>query len=99
MIKEAYQSIRRPHVTEKTTLLRERTSGLYVFEVDPVLNKLEIKSRVEDLFGVKVAAVRTQKVTGKWKRVGRNIGRRPSWKKAYVQLRDGEKPLEFFEGI
>lgn len=98
MIKEPYQAIRRPHVTEKTTLLRERASGLYIFEVDPALNKLEIKSCVEGLFGVKVTSVRTQKVIGKWKRVGRNIGRRPSWKKAYVQLRDGEKPLEFFEG-
>ena len=98
MIKEPYQAIRRPHVTEKTTLLRERASGLYIFEVAPSLNKLEIKACVERLFEVKVASVRTQKVIGKWKRVGRSLGRRPSWKKAYVQLREGEKTLEFFEG-
>ena len=99
MIKDAYQAIRRPRITEKTTLLREKQEGLYVFEVQPALNKLEIKSCVEALFGVKVASVRTQKVLGKMKRMGRNIGRRPSWKKAYVKLREGEKSLEFFEGV
>jgi large subunit ribosomal protein L23 len=97
MNKEAYQAIRRPRMTEKTTLLRERKEGLYVFEVLPELNKLEIKACVEKLFGVKIAAVRTQVVRGKMKRLGRNIGKRPNWKKAYVQLREGEKPLEFFE--
>ena len=98
MIKEPYQAIRRPRITEKTTLLREKTERLYVFEVDLALNKLEIKSAVEKLFGVKVASVRTQKVVGKWKRVNRSFGQRPSWKKAYVQLRAGEKPIEYFEG-
>ena len=98
MIKEAYQSIRRPRITEKTTTLREKSARLYVFEVDPALNKLEIKACVEKMFQVKVASVRTQRVLGKFKRVGRSYGRRPSWKKAYVQLKSGEKPIEFFEG-
>lgn len=98
MRKQAYQSIRRPRITEKTTILREKSERLYVFEVDPALNKLEIKSAVEGLFGVKVDHVRTQNVRGKWKRVGRSFGQRPNWKKAYVQLREGEKPIEFFEG-
>ena len=98
MIKEPYQAIRRPRITEKATLLREKHEGLYVFEVHPELNKIEIKACVEKLFGVKVAAVRTQRVEGKWKRVGRSFGQRPDWKKAYVQLREGEKTLEFFEG-
>lgn len=98
MIKEPYQAIRRPRITEKATLLREKHAGLYVFEVHPALNKIEIKTCVEKLFGVKVASVRTQRVEGKWKRVGRSFGQRPDWKKAYVQLREGEKTLEFFEG-
>lgn len=98
MNKEPYQAIRRPRITEKTTILREKSERLYVFEVDPALNKLEIKAGVEKMFGVKVDHVRTQKVQGKLKRVGRGIGRRPSWKKAYVQLKAGEKPIEFFEG-
>ena len=97
MNKSPYQAIRRPKVTEKTTILREKNDGLYVFEVKEELNKLEIKACVEQLFGVKVRSVRTQLMRGKVKRMGRNIGRRPNWKKAYVQLREGEKQLEFFE--
>ena len=97
MIKDSYQAIRRPRVTEKSTVLREKSEGLYVFEVQEQLNKLEIKACVEKLFGVKVAAVRTQLVRGKMKRMGRSIGKTPNWKKAYVQLREGEKSLEFFE--
>ena len=98
MITEPYQAIRRPRVTEKSTILREKAPGLYVFDVRPALNKQGIKAAVEKLFGVKVASVRTQNVMGKKKRMGRSVGRRPGWKKAYVTLRDGEKPLEFFEG-
>jgi len=97
MIKEPYKAIRRPRITEKSTTLRETFPDLYVFEVDPALNKQEIKAAVEHLFKVKVASVRTQRAQGKMKRVGRSVGRRPSWKKAYVQLREGEKTLEFFE--
>jgi large subunit ribosomal protein L23 len=52
---------------------------------------------VEQLFGVKVQAVRTQTMRGKMKRMGRSFGKKPNWKKAYVQLREGEKQLEFFE--
>jgi large subunit ribosomal protein L23 len=98
VIKEAYQTIRRPRITEKTTRLRKKAVRLYVFEVDPALNKLEIKAAVEQLFRVKVESVRTQNVRGKWKRVGRSLGKRSDWKKAYVQVREGEKPIEFFEG-
>jgi large subunit ribosomal protein L23 len=98
MIKEPYQALRRPRITEKATLLREKHEGLYVFDVHPALNKIEIRDCVERLFGVKVASVRTQRVGGKWKRRGRSFGQRRSWKKAYVQLREGEKSLEFFEG-
>jgi large subunit ribosomal protein L23 len=98
MIKDAYKAIRRPRITEKTTILREKREGLYVFEVMPELNKLEIKACVEQLFGVKVASVRTQVVRGKMKRMGRSLGKRPNWKKAYVQLGEGQKALEFFEG-
>ena len=97
MIKEAYQAIRKPRVTEKSTILREKNADLYVFEVQEQLNKLEIKACVERLFGVKVQAVRTQTMRGKMKRMGRSFGKKPNWKKAYVQLREGEKQLEFFE--
>ena len=54
--------------------------------------------RSRQLFGSKVAAVRTTSMRGKLKRQGRFAGRRPDWKKAYVRLREGEKLPEFIEG-
>jgi large subunit ribosomal protein L23 len=61
--------------------------------------KPEIKKAVESFFGVKVKDVRVANVHGKVKRQGRYSGRRPDWKKAYVRLAAGEKPIEFFEGM
>lgn len=89
--------IRRPIITEKSTIDRE-LSNIVTFEVDRGANKLQIKSAVEELFDVKVVEVRTSHVRGKKKRVGKNIGLRPSWKKARVRLADGEN-IEFFEGV
>ncbi len=89
--------IRRPLLTEKSTLQRERDET-YAFEVDPRANKIEIRRAVEAQFNVKVAEVRIAKVHGKIRRQGRFFGRRPDWKKAYVRLVSGEKPIEFFEG-
>jgi large subunit ribosomal protein L23 len=89
--------IRRPLVTEKTTILREDGRTL-VLEVAADANKVQIRRAVEALFGSKVADVRTTTVLGKIKRQGRYAGRRPDWKKAYVRLRDGEKLPEFIEG-
>jgi large subunit ribosomal protein L23 len=89
--------IRRPLVTEKTTILREDGRTL-VLQVAVNANKVEIRRAVEHLFGSKVAEVRTASVQGKLKRQGRYIGRRADWKKAYVRLRAGEKLPEFIEG-
>lgn len=89
--------IRRPLVTEKTTILREDGRTL-VLQVAFHANKVQIRHAVEALFGSKVADVRTTTVRGKIKRQGRYSGRRPDWKKAYVRLRDGEKLPEFIEG-
>jgi large subunit ribosomal protein L23 len=89
--------IRRPLVTEKTSILREDGRTI-VFEVAPAANKVEIKRAVEQLLGAKVASIRTGLVHGKVKRQGRFAGRRPDWKKAYVTLREGEKMPEFLEG-
>jgi len=95
-MKDIYQVIRRPLVTEKSTVAKE-TQRAVVFEVHRDATKPEIKKAVESLFGVKVAAVRVLNVHGKVKRQGRHAGRRPDWKKAYVVLKPGEKMLEFFE--
>jgi large subunit ribosomal protein L23 len=89
--------IRRPLITEKTTLLREG-GGTVVFEVAAHATKVDIRRAVEKLLGSKVAAVRTSIAHGKFKRQGRFIGQRPDWKKAYVKLREGEKIPEFLEG-
>jgi large subunit ribosomal protein L23 len=89
--------IRRPLITEKTTLLREDSQTL-VFEVAIGATKIEIKRAVEQLLGPKVASVRTSTTHGKFKRQGRFIGQRSDWKKAYVRLREGERMPEFLEG-
>jgi len=91
-----FEVIRRPLVTEKTTLQKETIRTL-VFEVHRDATKPEIKKAVEALFHVKVEAVRVLNVQGKLKRQGRFVGRRPDWKKAYVVLKQGEKMIEFFE--
>ena len=90
--------IRRPLVTEKTTMAREKGGEVVVFEVARDATKIDIRRAVEKLFGSKVAAVRTQLVHGKFKRQGRFEGQRPDWKKAWVRLKAGEKVPEFMEG-
>jgi len=89
--------IRRPLITEKTTLQRE-VAGTYAFEVAIGANKIEVRKAVEAQFKVKVAKVRLARMHGKERRQGRYAGHRPDWKKAYVRLAVGEKPIEFFEG-
>ena len=94
----ANQIIRRPLVTEKSTMLREDTN-IIAFEVDPKANKIQVKSAVEELFKVKVAEVRLFNVRGKMKRMGRWVGKRRDWRKAYVRLKEGEKAPDFIEGV
>jgi large subunit ribosomal protein L23 len=89
--------IRRPVITEKTTVMREEGRTI-VFQVSRDANKVDIKRAVEQLLGSKVDTVRTSLAHGKIKRQGRFAGRRPDWKKAYVTLREGQKMPEFLEG-
>ena len=89
--------LRRPVITEKTTIIREDGRTL-VFQVAMDANKIDIKKAVETLLGSKVESVRTSLAHGKFKRQGKYIGRRSDWKKAYVKLREGEKIPEFLEG-
>ena len=89
--------IRRPIITEKTTIQREDGRTI-VFEVAMRATKVDIKHAVERLLGSKVSSVRTAISHGKVKRQGRFVGQRPDWKKAYVRLRGGEKVPEFLEG-
>ena len=91
-----YDVIRRPLLTEKGQDLRE-VEGKYLFEVAGTANKVEIAKAIQKLFGVRVANVNTQWMRGKKKRVGRNVGKRPNWKKAIVTLREGDV-IDLFEG-
>jgi large subunit ribosomal protein L23 len=95
-MKNLYEVIRRPLITEKSTLLKENQHTL-CFEVHRDATKPEIKKAVEQLFSTKVATVRVSNVHGKVKRQGRYAGQRPDWKKAYVVLKKDEKMIEFFE--
>jgi len=95
-MKNLYEVIRRPLITEKSTTLKE-TQATLCFEVHRDATKPEIKKAVETLFSTKVADVRVARVHGKTKRQGRYAGKRPDWKKAYVVLKKGEKMIEFFE--
>ena len=95
----ANQIIRRPLVTEKSTILRETGANIIAFEVDPKANKIQVKDAVEELFKVKVDEVRLFNIRGKMKRMGRWQGKRRDWRKAYVRLKAGEKAPEFIEGV
>ena len=87
----------RPMISEKTTQLQEQSNQV-VFRVVKDANKIEIRNAVEKLFGVKVLGVRTQRTPARWRRVGGNTGRRPSWKKAIVRLREGDR-IEGLGGV
>lgn len=96
-MKDPRDIIKRPVITERTA---EYMNDLkYVFEVDIKANKTEIKKAVEAIFGVKVSNVNTLRVPAKPKRYGRHFGYTPEWKKAFVTLAEGSKPLEFFESV
>ena len=95
-MREAQHIIQAPLVTEKGSLLSEKTNQV-LFRVRPDANKIEVKKAVETLFKVKVLKVRMIRYLGKIRRVGRSSGRLPQWKKAYVTLKEGDK-IDFFGG-
>jgi large subunit ribosomal protein L23 len=94
------QVLKKPLVTEKMTALNEK--GKYAFEVAKTANKVEIKKAVEKLYGVTVEKVSTMRVQGKLKvkntKAGVVSGRKPSYKKAIVSLKEGEF-IDFYSGI
>jgi large subunit ribosomal protein L23 len=88
--------IKGPLITEKMDKARE-TQRQYSFVVDRAATKHQVAAAVQQLFKVTVEGVRTAVVRGKVKRVGRNMGKRPNWKKAIVTLKEGDK-IDLFEG-
>ncbi len=91
-----YEVLRRPVVTEKSTGLQEQQK--YTFEVARNTNKRQVKAAVEKAFKVKVLDVNVMTVPGKTRRVGRRQILTPSWRKAVVTLKAGQK-IELFEGV
>ncbi|MCB1022785.1 MAG: 50S ribosomal protein L23 [Acidobacteria bacterium] len=96
--------LKTPIVTEKSVLLKEQSSDendgqVLTFRVDRKAGKEDIRKAVEEIFGVKVAKIRTTHYKGKMKRQGRHQGRRPAWKKAYVTLKAGEPHVDYAEAI
>ena len=89
--------IRRPLVTEKSTIGRDELN-LATFAVDPKATKHDIRRAVESLFDVQVLKVRTMVQPRKKKRVGMKVGRKSQWKKAIVELAEGQS-IEYFEGV
>jgi len=88
--------IQAPLISEKGTQLTESFNQV-LFKVRPDANKIEVKHAVETLFKVKVVQVRMARYLGKIRRIGRNMGRRSDWKKAFVTLKEGDK-IDFFGG-
>ena len=93
---EARDIIIKPIVTEKSVSLMEHNK--YVFKVALSANKIEIKKAVEEIFKVKVVDVNTLRVKGKMKRMGCYEGKTSEYKKAIVQLAEGDH-IEVFEGL
>ncbi len=94
---KVHEVIKRPLVTEKSNIGREE-QNLVTLAVDPRANKHEIRRAIEELFDVSVIEVRTMRMPRKTRRVGRTSGRKTEWKKAIVQLAEGQS-IEFFEGV
>ncbi len=97
-MRDPHLIIIRPLLTEKNLVAKERSRTL-AFQVDRRANKIEVAYAVETIFSTTVEDVRIVNVMGKNKRVGRSEGKRPDWKKAYVKLAKGAKPIEYFEGV
>ena len=94
---DIYSVIRKPLVTEKSTIARDEENK-YLFEVDRRATKIDIRNAVEKIFKVHVVNVHTMNMTGKKKRIGRIVGRRRNWKKAVITLTPGSS-IEVHEGV
>jgi len=96
-MRDIYAVIKSPVITEKSMALSAEGNNV-VFWVDPAANKGDIKEAVQKVFKVTVLSVKTLRVAGKIKKMGRYAGRRPTRKKAYLTLKEGDK-IEVFDGV
>jgi len=101
-MRTVWDIIKSPVITEKALMAKEESQDgrqLLTFRVDRHATKPEIKNAVERIFQVQVEQVRTINYMGKTARRGRYEGRKPSWKKAYVTLKQGEQPVDYGEAV
>ncbi|ADH86145.1 50S ribosomal protein L23 [Desulfurivibrio alkaliphilus] len=96
-MKNIYEVLKRPRLTEKSMGLQESFNQV-VLQVDRRANKSEIKQAVEELFSVKVDKVRTANMTGRRRRMSRYVGRTSDYKKAFVTL-SADSKLDFLEEL
>ena len=96
-MKTAYDIILAPVISEQS--MDVAADKKYTFKVATDANKTQVKLAVEEIFGVEVAKVNIINYDGKVKRMGRNVGRTASYKKAVVTLTNGSKEIEFFQGL
>jgi len=94
---DMYQVVIKPLVTEKGTMMLSEGNWV-TFKVHPDANKIEVREAIQKIFSVSVLQVNTQIVRGKRKRFGKTMGQSKAWKKAMVQLKEGDK-IEVFEGV
>jgi len=87
----------KPLVTEAS--MDAMVDKKYAFKVDKKATKTEIKNAIQQIFNVKVKKVNTMNMLGKMRRMGANLGRKSSWKKAIVTLTEDSDSIEFFEGM
>ncbi len=95
-MRDQYRAVIRPLVTEKSSAAYGARKE-YAFVCDLQANKYEIKHAIESLFDVRVSRVRTLVQRSKRKTMGRHVGRRPRWKKAFVTLHEDDS-IQIFEG-
>ena len=96
-MKEARDIIIKPIVSEKSMNLIT-ANNTYSFMVAREANKIDIKNAIEEVFAVTVDKVNTMNLKGKMRRMGRNQGKKPDWKKAYIKLVSGDS-IEVIEGL
>ncbi|WP_419173432.1 50S ribosomal protein L23 [Halobacteriovorax sp.] len=89
--------LKKPLITEKTSVATDNENR-FGFVVDLKANKHQIKNAVEKLYDVKVLNVKTNITPGKVKRAGKGVKKTSKFKKAFVQLAEGQK-IEFFKGV
>lgn len=93
---QAYKILVKPLITEKATELGALNK--YVFEINPKMNKVEVKKAIRSIYNVDPIAVNIANFAGKKVRFGKVKGRRRAWKKAIITLRKGDK-IEVYEGV